>query len=54
MRGGKRENSGRKKATDRKKQIGCYFLESEIEKLGKENCRLIAEKAVHEAFLSSI
>ena len=43
--------NGRKKLADPKEQTTCYFLKSAIEKLGKEQCRLIAEKAVNEAAL---
>ena len=43
--------NGRKKLADPKVQTTCYFLKSAIEKLGKEQCRLIAEQAVNEAAL---
>lgn len=47
--GGKREGAGRKPLLDKKKQISCYFLESDILLLGKSECQKIAQKAVHEA-----
>jgi hypothetical protein len=50
--GGKREGAGRKTLLDKKKQVCCYFLESDILSLGKNECQKIAQKAVHEAALS--
>jgi hypothetical protein len=49
QKGGKREGAGRKKLLDKKKQVSCYFLESDILSLGKSECQKIAQKAVHEA-----
>jgi hypothetical protein len=51
--GGKREGSGAKPKADKKKQVSCYFLESDILSLGKSECQKIAQKAVHEAALLS-
>jgi hypothetical protein len=51
--GGKREGAGRKPLLDKKKQVGCYFLESDILTLGKSECQEIAQKAVHEAAILS-
>lgn len=50
-RGGKRPGSGAKPKTDKKKQVSCYFLESDILSLGKGECQKVAQKAVHEAAL---
>ena len=47
--GGKREGAGRKPIQDKKKQISCYFLESDIFLLGKSECQRLAQKAVQEA-----
>lgn len=47
--GGKREGAGRKSLLDKKKQVSCYFLESDILLLGKSECQKVAQKAVHEA-----
>lgn len=49
QRGGKREGAGRKPLPYKKKQVSCYFLESDILSLGKSECQKIAQKAVHEA-----
>ena len=50
--GGKREGAGRKPLLDKKKQVSCYFHESDILALGKSECQKVAQKAVHEAALS--
>lgn len=52
QRGGKRPGSGAKPKADKKKQVSCYFLESDILSLGKSECQKVAQKAVHEAALS--
>lgn len=49
QRGGKRLGSGAKPKADKKKQVGCYFLESDILSLGKSECQKVAQNAVHEA-----
>jgi hypothetical protein len=51
--GGKREGAGRKPLLDKKKQVSCYFLESDILSLGKSECQKVAQNAVHEAALLS-
>lgn len=38
---------GRKKLADPKVQITCYFYKSDVEKLGRDRCRKVAEEAVH-------
>lgn len=53
IRGGKREGAGRKPLPDKKKQVSCYFLESDILSLGKNECQKVAQNAVHEAALLS-
>ncbi|HEY5590710.1 MAG TPA: hypothetical protein VIK55_06790 [Paludibacter sp.] len=53
QRGGKREGSGAKLKADKKKQVSCYFLESDILSLGKSECQKVAQNAVHEAALLS-
>lgn len=50
--GGKREGAGRKPLLDKKNQVSCYFLESDILLLGKSECQKIAQNAVHKAALS--
>lgn len=49
--GGKREGAGRKILLDKKKQVSCYFLQSDIETLGRGNIQKIAQDAVHELAL---
>jgi hypothetical protein len=49
QKGGKREGAGRKHLSDKKKQVSCYFLESDILSLGKSECQKVAQEAVHEA-----
>ena len=49
QRGGKRSGSGAKPKADKKKQVSCYFLESDILALGKRECQKAAQNAVHEA-----
>lgn len=49
QKGGKREGAGRKPLFDKKKQVSCYFLESDILLLGRNECQKVAQKAVHEA-----
>jgi hypothetical protein len=44
QRGGKREGAVGKPLLDRKKQVSCYFLESDILALGKSECQKIAQK----------
>ena len=53
QKGGKREGAGRKPLLDKKKQVSCYFLESDILSLGKSECQKVAQNAVHEAALLS-
>jgi hypothetical protein len=53
-RGGKREGAGRKTLSDKKRQVSCYFLQSDIDILGKNNVQKIAQDAVHKASLLEI
>lgn len=53
-RGGKRAGAGRKPyITDKKVQLPVYFLQSEIDILGREKIRVICKKAVEIACMKS-
>ena len=45
--------NGRKPVIDRKIQITCYFLEDFVNKIGRDECRILAENAVEDATINN-